>query len=245
MDYEFDEEELDKLIAYALGQSEAANPFVNSGLHLGIAESEILFKLHETLSKRFSESEVNDIFQEVRGEINKSTFKLDLKSIHTIAKNCNKCAISATAELPKWNIQDPDIVVVIDSPSLPQDAVSLMLNSFKEIGLSSNQLCLTYVNRCPVQRKYEPQEVLNCSPYLHSELLALNPKLILCLGGTPTAALFGAAAKSLKDFRGEITWLGNWPIMVTYSPMYVLRSGESVQQAFVNDIITSKNFINS
>lgn len=245
MDDEFNEEELDKLIEYALGKSESANPFVSSGLHLGLAESETLSKLHNSLSKRFVESEVNDIFQEVRGELNNSTFRLDLKSIHTVARNCNKCSISAQAELPKWNLQNPDIVVVIDSPSLPSEAIAVMLNAFKNAGLSSDQLCLTYVNRCPAQRKYEPQEVMNCTPYLHSELIAFNPKLILCLGGTPTTAVFGAPAKSLKDFRGQVTWLGSWPIMATYSPMYVLRAGESAQQAFVNDIITSRNFINS
>jgi len=245
MDDEFNEEELDKLIEYALSKSDSPNPLVSSGIHLGIGESEILSYIHEALSKRFIESEVNDIFQEVRGKVNSSKFKLQLHNIHTVTRNCNKCEIKSQAELPKWNIEDPDIVVVIDSPSIPSEAVSVMLDAFKEVGLSSNQLCLTYVNRCPAQRKYEPQEIINCSSYLHSELVALNPKLILCLGGTPTSALFGSPAKSLKDFRGQVTWLGSWPILITYSPMYVLRAGNSAQQAFVNDILSCKNFIES
>lgn len=242
---EFNQEELDAIIELALSDSNGTKNPIGGSYHLGISESEILSILHDCLSKRFIESELNEVFQEVRGKINSSTFKLKLNEIHTATRNCNKCDISAQAELPKWNVQNPDIAVVIDSPSLPSDAVAVMLNAFKETGLSSDQLCLTYVNRCPAHRKYDPQEVMNCLPYLHKELFALNPKLILCLGGTPTAAVFGAPAKSLKDFRGEITWIGNWPVMVTYSPMYILRAGESAQQAFVNDIITSKNFIES
>lgn len=242
---EFDEKELEDLINYALGISDNTNPMVKSGIHLGISESETLSILHESLSKRFIESEVNDIFQEVRGRLNDSRFRLILKDIHTVTRNCNKCQIPSIAELPKWNIENPEIVIVIDSPSLPSDAVAVMLDAFKHAGLSSDQLCLTYVNRCPVQRKYEPQEVLNCSSYLHAEITALNPKLILCLGGTPATAIFGAPPKSLKDFRGQVTWIGSWPIMVTYSPMYVLRAGESALNNFITDIITSKQFIDS
>lgn len=242
---EFDEKELEELIEFALNGSDSPNPLVKNGIHLGIAESEVLSILHESLSKRFIESEVNDIFQEVRGELNASRFRISLKELHTVTKNCKKCNIGASAELPKWNIDNPDIAVVIDSPSIPSDAINLMLDTFKEAGLSSQQMCLTYVNRCPVQRKYEPQEIINCTPFLHSELIAINPKLILCLGSTPATALFGATTKSIKDIRNQITWIGSWPVMVTYSPMYILRSGDSAHQHFISDILTSKKFIES
>jgi len=239
---EFDEVELDKLIQEALTQSDSTNP-LSPNVHLGISDSHILSILHNSLSKRFIESEVNDIFQEVRGEINSSTFRISLKDVHTVTKNCKKCDIESSAELPKWNVENPDIVVVIDSPSLPQEAIQLMLEAFKQADLSSKQLCLTYVNRCPVKRKYDNQEIINCSRYLHSEIISLNPKLILCLGAVPTTAIFGAPPSTLKDFRGEVAWIGNWPIMVTYSPMYVLKAGDHAQQAFISDIRSSKSFI--
>lgn len=242
---EFNELELEKLVEHALSSSDSANPLVSSGIHLGIAESRALSILHNSLSKRFIESNLNDVFQEVRGEINSSAFRISLNEIHTVTKNCRKCNIESSAELPKWNVENPDIVVVIDSPNLPADAISVMLSAFKLAGLSSQQLCLTYVNRCPVPRKYEPQEVINCTKYLHSEIFALNPKLVLCMGGLPATAIFGSPPNSIKDIRGEITWLGSWPIMTTYSPMYVLRSGESAQQAFNNDIQSSQSFISS
>lgn len=240
---EFSEEELEQLIQKALSENSSANPLVPSGLHLGISDNQIMSFLHDRLSKRFIESEINDIFRDVRGDINSSTFRLSLKDIHTITRNCRKCSVSSSAELPKWNVENPDVAVIIDSPNMPQEGVSLMLDAFKKAGFKSDQLCLTYVNRCPVQRKYEPQEVQNCVPYLHSELICLNPKLILCLGSMPSASIFGDNVK-LKDYRGSITWLGNWPIMVTYSPLYVLRSGGLSQESFYNDIQSSFSFIN-
>jgi len=239
---EFSEEELQQLIDKALSENSSPNPLVPSGIHLGLGESQMMASLHERLSKRFIESEINDIFRDVRKDLHSSTFNLTLRDIHTITKNCRKCQIDSSAELPKWNLEDPDIVVVIDSPNLPQEGISVMLSAFKAAGLKSDQLCLTYVNRCPVQRKYEYQETQNCSTYLHNEIVCLNPKLILGLGLLPGTVLFGDNIK-LKDYRGNVTWLGNWPIMLTYSPLYVLRSGENAQETFNNDIKQAFHFI--
>jgi len=239
---EFSEEELQQLIDTALSENDSPNPFVPQGPRLGLGESQMMSSLHERLSKRFIESEINDIFRDVRKDINTSTFNLTLRDIHTVTKNCRKCQVDSTAELPKWNLDNPDIVVIIDAPNLPQEGVSVMLNAFKEAGLKSDQLCLTYVNRCPVQRKYEYQEVQNCANYLHNEIVCLNPKLILGLGLLPGTILFGDNIK-LKDYRGSVTWLGNWPILLTYSPLYVLRSGENAQDTFNNDIKQAFNYI--
>ena len=81
---EFSEEELEQLIQKALSENSSANPLAPSGLHLGISDNQIMSSLHDRLSKRFIESEINDIFRDVRGDINSSTFRLSLKDIHTI-----------------------------------------------------------------------------------------------------------------------------------------------------------------
>lgn len=242
---EFDEQELQNLINEALSEKTHQHPFSNS--YLGLAETNLLEILYERLSKRFINSDLDDIFQEARTDILSRKIPLTLTELHTVTKNCKKCNISAPAELPKWNVENPDIVVVVESPSLPQEAVSLMVSAFKKAGLNSNQLCLTYVNRCPVKRKYESKEIINCSTYLHSEIQILNPKLVVCLGGLASSVLFGTETK-IKDVRGEIMWLGYWPILSTYSPMYVLKqnsideSNSSVDH-FQNDILQAYNFI--
>jgi uracil-DNA glycosylase family 4 len=241
---EFSEEELTLFVNRALAQSEGSHPF--SANPLGLAETDILEALHHRLSKRFIESQVNDIFQDVRSDIVSRKVPLTLSELHTVTRNCNKCSITATAELPKWNVTDPDIVVVIDSSSLPAEAVAVMIDAFKMANIGSSQLCLTYVNRCPAYRSYEEQEVSNCSPYLHSEIQLLNPKLVVCMGNLAASVLFGAPLK-MKDIHGEIRWLGYWPILSTYSPMYVSRSSEfensNIAQQFQQDIVQAKKFI--
>jgi len=46
------------------------------------------------------------------------------------------------------------------------EAITLMIDAFKSAGFNSDQLCLTYVNRCPIRRKFENQEVLGNKPFL-------------------------------------------------------------------------------
>lgn len=243
---EFSEEDLESLIQEALSNTNSSNPFSN--VYLGLSETNLLEIIHEKFSKRIIESEVNQIFQDVRKDILSRKISLTIQDLHTLTKNCKKCSIDSYSELPKWNINNPDIVVVIDSPNLSSEAVDLMVSSFKSVGLSSQQLCLTYVNRCPVKRKYENQEIINCSSYIHSEIQLLNPKLILCLGALPASILFGTEIK-IKDTRGNINWLGYWPILTTYSPGYVLKSSSfnstNVIDQFNNDILHAYKFVSS
>ncbi|NBP57693.1 hypothetical protein EBU71_14390, partial [bacterium] len=80
-------------------------------------------------------------------------------------------------------------------------------------------------------------------PYLHSEIQLFNPKLIVPLGLLPLVSLLGCEAK-IKDYRGNILWLGYWPVLPTYSPMYAIKSGKSQTDQFISDIQTAHTFIN-
>lgn len=234
---EFDESELQQLIEYALNENSS-----DSSHYLGFGETDLLEILYQKLSYKVIGSELSDIFSDLRKDILSRKVSLSLKDLHTITKNCKKCSIDSSVELPKWNSENPDILVVIESPSLPPDAISLMVNCFKKVGLSSDTLCLTYVNRCPVKRKYENSEIINCVPYLHSEIQLINPKLVLCMGGLPSSVIFGKEVK-IKDFRGRINWLGYWPILSTYSPSYVLKSNQYDQ--FETDLQQALSFVSN
>lgn len=242
---EFSEDQVNELISQALNLK-PINTFGPAN-YLGLAETNLLEILYNRLTERYEFDYVNDFFEDVREEIISRKVSLSIKDVHTITKNCKKCEISSEAELPKWNVTDPDIVVVVDSPNISQEAISLMVNSFKKVGLNSQQLCLTYVNRCPVKRPYDANEVINCSPYLHQEIQILNPRLILCLGGLPSSVIFGDNIK-IKERRGEIIWLGYWPTLTTYSPAYVLKqmsldNSTSALEQFENDIAYASKFI--
>jgi len=239
---DFDELDLQKLIESALAQNPNQHPFGGSETYLGLAETDILSTIYSRLENKLTISEITQLFHNIRVDILSRKISTNIRDLHTVTKNCRRCNIDSAPELPKWNVENPDVAIVIDSPSISSEAVTLMINAFKDSGFSSNQLCLTYVNRCPLKRKYDEQEIINCSPYLHLELQLLNPKLILCLGATPASILFGSPIK-IKELRGKINWLGYWPILVTYSPMYILKSGGTTPEHFSIDIKQAYDFI--
>ena len=92
-------------------------------------------------------------------------------------------------------------------------------------------------------------EVNACKPWLQAEIIAVQPKLIICLGLTAAKALishgFQIKTQHGKLFRVE----GLPPIIATYHPSAILRaSGENKmeqQQALLDDFILAKQLIDS
>lgn len=234
---DFDESELQSILDSAFSSQ-------STSAYVGLAETDIFSLLYEKLSYKIIGSELSSLFQDIRSDILSRKVSLTTKDLHTVTANCRKCKLDVAPELPKWNVVNPSLLILVESPSISSEAISLMVNSLKEAGFTSDDLCLTYVNRCPIRRKFEQHEILNCIPYLHSEIQTLNPKLILCLGSLASSILFGTPQK-IKDIRGQIRWLGSWPILSTYSPMYVIKSGGNSPDHFVTDITNAYNFINT
>ncbi len=241
---EFDEQMLASLIEEALSSKDKNSLFPANGLHLSFMESDLLPLVYNKISKYMPISEAAALMQDIRDNVLSRKVSLSLKELHTVTNNCKKCAIDSTAELPKWNTKDPEALIVIESPSMDPQAVSYMVDIIKQSGFSSDQLCLTYLNRCPKKQKYDNSEIINCSPYLHTEIQIINPRLIITMGSLPVSALFGAEIK-LKDYRGNVTWLGNWPILPTYSPSYVLKAGGSIVEHFSEDIAHAYQFVHN
>lgn len=239
---EFSEESLNSLIQEALNDKGDSLLRPPSGMYLSFTETSLLQTVYDYLGKHLPESEVNTIFQDFRSELTSRKVGITVKELHTVTRNCKKCDIPAQAELPKWNVSNPDVVIVADSPSIESEAITLMVESIKLAGFKSSDLCLTYVNRCPKFGKYDNKQIINCSPYLHTELQVLNPKLIITMGGLPSSVLFGTEIK-IKEYRGNISWLGYWPILPTYSPGYVLKSGATAIEQFRFDIVQAYQFI--
>ena len=244
---EFNEEDLQKIISEALDTNQGSDSIfrkASSKTYLGFMETELIENLHNKLSGAVPDSLLTEIYKELRTDILSRKNGLSILDLHTATKNCRKCDLGGLIpELPKWNVTNPDVVFIVESPSMSSEAVELLLRSLKSSGFESSKVCLTYVNRCPAKKKFSEAEIANCIPYLHSEIQLFNPKLIVPLGLLPLVSLLGCEAK-IKDYRGNILWLGYWPVLPTYSPMYAIKSGKSQTDQFISDIQTAHTFIN-
>jgi hypothetical protein len=110
---EFSEADLDSLIEEALsGQTSKLVP--KNGLSLGLFETNMLSHMYETFSKTIPNEKLVSLFQDVRSDILSSKNNLELKDLHTVTKNCNKCPnIDSSSDLPRWNSINPDILFII------------------------------------------------------------------------------------------------------------------------------------
>lgn len=244
MSSEFNQEELSNLIQGALGETNRANEKKYG--QLGFMESDVIERIFTAFESYLGESDIVRLIQEARIERSVSILSnTKITDLHTVTHNCRKCqstGITPNPNLPKWNSQNPDVVFVLDSPTIDQQSSSLFVESLKNVGFTSEKVCLTYLVRCPIYPSAMTMEQLeNCAPYLHHEIQIMNPRLICPIGTNSLKFFFGQDA-AIKNYKGKISWLGSWPIFPLYSLSYILKAGATAQDSFLADMLQAYQF---
>ena len=127
---------------------------------------------------------------------------------------------------------DAKVVIVGESPGLP-DADSekpfmgpvgeLLTKILAAIGLKREECYLTNVVKFISHGDELTSDILNFfTPYLRREISAINPKVIIALGNTPTKALLNTK-KPISKIRGEFFDYDGIKLMPTFNPAYILR----------------------
>lgn len=127
---------------------------------------------------------------------------------------------------------DAKVIVVGESPGAP-DAESekpfmgpvgdLLVRILAAIGLKRDEVYMTNVVKFISAGDDLTPEILNFfTPFLHREMLAVKPKVIISLGNTPTKALLNTK-KAISQIRGEFYDYNGIKLMPTFNPAYLLR----------------------
>ncbi len=91
------------------------------------------------------------------------------------------------------------------------------------IGLKRDECFLTNVDKfISAGDEITPEMLKFFTPFLHREMLAVNPKVIVSLGNTPTKALLNTK-KSITQMRGEFFDYNGMKLIPTFNPAYLLR----------------------
>lgn len=147
---------------------------------------------------------------------------------------------------------DAQVIVVGESPGLP-DADSekpfmgpvgqLLEKILKAIGLEREKCYLTNVVKFISQGDEITPDILKFFiPYLHREMLAVKPKLIISLGNTPTKALLNTK-KAISQIRGEFYDYQGIKLMPTFNPAYILRDPSKKREIW-EDMKLIKEYLN-
>lgn len=224
IDPEFSEQEVRDIVAAAL---KSLNE--DGTVPLSFSDSDILQRLYHLLPRYVGTySDAQYIISQLREEIYQGRSSLSAQQLHTITRNCTRCpAAISRAELPLWNIADPDLLLVVENPYVirNQPDIDLLVGALKSAGFNSQRVGLTYATRCgfPV-KSIGPSEFANCSRYLYNEIHILHPKLTIAFGSAVYGILTGDTNAKIKELKGDIIWLGITPIMPTFSLGYFHRA---------------------
>ena len=165
---------------------------------------------------------------------------LELKKEINSIENCNIKINSKNLIMGDGNINS-SIMLIGETPGEIEDKIGLPFQGEKgtllkkmlsAINIDRNKIYLTYsINfRPPADRKPTSQEIKRYSPFLKKHISIINPKILILMGSTAMEAVTGLNSK-ISNERGN--WkeiiLGNktLPIMITFSPSYLIRYPEN------------------
>ena len=161
------------------------------------------------------------------------------KKINSI-ENCNLKDNSKNLILGDGNIKSP-IMIIGETPgeaeencgfSFQGEVGPLLKKMLLAIDLDVNKIYKTYsINfRTPEDRKPTTKEIKRYSPFLKDHISIIDPKIIILMGSTAMESIINSNNKISVE-RGKwkeiILKSKTYPLMITYSPSYLLRYPEN------------------
>ena len=161
------------------------------------------------------------------------------KKINSI-ENCNLKDNSKNLILGDGNIKSP-IMIIGETPGEAEDDCGfsfqgevgpLLKKMLLAIDLDINKIYKTYsINfRTPEDRKPTTKEIKRYSPFLKDHISIIDPKIIILMGSTAMESIINSNNKISVE-RGKwkeiILKSKTYPLMITYSPSYLLRYPEN------------------
>ncbi len=160
---------------------------------------------------------------------------------------CSRCVLSKTRTnvvFGQGSLKTP-LVLVGEGPGADEDkeglafvgkAGQLLTQILKAAGISRDEIFITNVIKCrpPDNRVPASEEMLACGDFLEAQLLLLRPKILVCLGNTPTKWIL-KTSEGISALRGRwFEWRGI-DVLPIFHPSYLLRN-DSRQKGSPKDL---------
>ena len=183
-----------------------------------------------TVTAQISSSPVEEVEEKV--ELHET-----LEQIRKSLGACQRCKLGATRKNLVFGVGTPRarLVFVGEGPGADEDSqgepfvgdAGKMLNRIiaaMELKREEVYICNVVKCRPPQNRPPESDEVQTCSPFLLRQLRSIKPEVIVALGTSATQALLQNKV-AISKMRGKFHDFNGIPLMPTYHPSYLLRTG--------------------
>jgi DNA polymerase len=182
---------------------------------------------------------------------------MDWEALEQAVAGCQACGLCKSRRNTVFGVGDRQArwLVVGEAPGENEDqqgepfvgqAGQLLDNMLKAVGLNRTAtgeqgVFIANVLKCrpPANRNPQPEEVLQCEPYLRRQVELLQPQIILALGRFAAQSLLQAtvpdvATLPLGKLRGQVHRYGGVPVIVSYHPAYLLRTPQDKAKAWAD-----------
>jgi DNA polymerase len=160
-----------------------------------------------------------------------------LENIRRNLGDCQRCKLGRTRKNLVFGVGNPNarLVFVGEGPGADEDEkgepfvgdAGRMLNRIiTAMGITREEVYICNVVKCrpPGNRNPEADEIETCSPFLLRQLKSINPEAIVALGKFAAQTLL-ETKEPISKLRGRFRDFHGIPLMPTYHPSYLLRSG--------------------
>ncbi len=182
---------------------------------------------------------------------------MDWEALERAVASCQACGLCKSRRNTVFGVGDRRArwLVVGEAPGENEDlqgepfvgqAGVLLDNMLRALGLGragegAQAVYIANVLKCrpPANRNPQPEEVLQCEPYLRRQVALLQPQIILALGRFAAQSLLqhsvpDVATLPLGRLRGQVHQYEGVPVVVSYHPAYLLRTPQDKAKAWAD-----------
>ena len=157
-------------------------------------------------------------------------------TIQEKVKDCRACPLCKGRHLTVFGEGpiDASLMFVGEGPGADEDAKGrpfigragqLLTKILEAAQISRDEVFITNVVKCrpPNNRVPQVEEIMTCNVYLEAQIAMINPRIIVCLGSTPTR-WFLKTTEGITKIRGKwFSWRGI-DLLPMFHPSYLLRN---------------------
>lgn len=174
---------------------------------------ERLFQIVEdVLTRHLHQSDAASYLDEIKQKYLEQHFrKVSTQGLSRHIAACRTC--DSPTSLPnegKWNLVDPDILMIVDNVDRYKENISALIPLLKSAGISSSFFGLTGLVKCTFQ-KYSQDHINNCSSYIYDQLDSIRPKAVI-VSSKSTFELFQTQQKNFTAAINTSWWWGVYKI---------------------------------
>ena len=188
---------------------------------------------HVTRATASKEHEPDPALATPAGEVHHET----LENVRKNLGDCKRCKLGTTRKNLVFGAGNPKarLVFVGEGPGADEDekgepfvgdAGRMLTRIITAMGIRREEVYICNVVKCrpPGNRNPEADEIQACSPFLLRQLNSIRPEAIVALGKFAAQTLL-ETKEPISKLRGRFRDYHGIPLMPTYHPSYLLRTG--------------------